>query len=181
MYIQFKSSTMTYSQGSEDTNSVGPNDCWGNVRWDGAVRKVKMQRKIAASILSSLFIVGTSIPAVAAHWGDFRDDGIQELGNGRKVRVYQAILWGIPWGHSWEDACARQPANINGVHFDRPTACVKSSILQPISAILAGIGVAGLVFPPVGVAAAVGSVATSALDLSGAGALNMWGIFYVNQ
>lgn len=140
-----------------------------------------MQRMIAASLLTSLIIVGASFPALAAHWGDFRDDGIQDLGNGRKVRVYQAILWGIPWGHSWEDACAKQPANINGVHFDRPTACVKSSILQPISAILAGISVVGLVFPPVGVAAAVGSVGTSALDLSGAGALNMWGIFYVNQ
>jgi len=151
------------------------------VRRNGAVRRVKMQRKIVASLLASLIIVGASSPAVAAHWGDFRDDGIQDIGNGRKVRVYQAILWDIPWGQSWEDACANQPADINGVHFDRPTACVKSSILQPISAILAGVSLVGIAFPPVGVAAAVAGAATVMLDLGGAGALNMWGIFYVNQ
>lgn len=116
-----------------------------------------------------------------AHWGDFRDDGIHDIGNGRKVRIYQAILWDIPWGDSWEVACACQPADINGVHFDHPTACVKSSILQPISAILAVVSLVGIAFPPVGIAAAVAGAATVMLDLGGVGALNMWGIFYVNQ
>jgi len=180
-FTQIEATTVTSSQGLDDKNSADPNGCWSTVRRNGAVRRAKMHRKIVARLLTSLIIVGASSPAMAAHWGEFRDDGIQDLGNGRKVRVYQAILWDIPWGHSWEDACANKPADINGIHFDRPTACAKSSILQPISAILAGVRLASLSFPPLGVAAAVASVGTSTLNLSGAGALNMWGIFYVNQ
>ncbi len=146
--------------------------------------------KIKAMLLAQLLAATTlatagSAPAMAApHWGKFRDDGIQTIkvdGEYRKVRVYQSVLWGIPWGHSWEATCAKTPAKIKGVYFKRPMACVKSSALQPVSTILAGVGVAGLAFPPAGVVGAVGSVGTTILDLKGIGAMNMWGVFYVNQ
>jgi hypothetical protein len=50
------------------------------------------------------------------HWGDFQKDNCS--GNG--LRQYSAILWGIPWGQSWEQTCMATPATINGINFAHP-------------------------------------------------------------
>jgi hypothetical protein len=139
-------------------------------------------KAFCAALMAALLLTGSASPAAAAHWGEFRDDGCIHVGDGRQVRVYQSVLWGIPWGHSWEEACANQPADVAGVHFDHPTACVKSSVAQALGVIATALGASGLAleFPPLGVAAAVVGVTTAILNLGEWGALNMWGIFYVN-
>ncbi|MDQ8036167.1 MAG: GYF domain-containing protein [Pedobacter sp.] len=53
------------------------------------------------------------------YWGPFKRDGIVRPG----VRQYSSILWGIPFGQSWENACANMPATINGIYFPRPSRC----------------------------------------------------------
>lgn len=173
---------MAHFQGLDGTSSVVPNGYSSIVRQDVAIPRVKMKGKLSINLLSLLIICGTTLPAVAANWGDFRDDGIHHLGDGRYVRIYQAVLWNIPYGQDWTDACSRQPANINGIHFDHPTACLKSSVLQPVSWILGAIGVGALVTPGgqgVGAMSTLGSGVAVILDAMGWGALNVWGIFYV--
>ena len=120
------------------------------------------------------------------HWGNFKDNGCVPLSRFKKKRQYSAILWDIPSGYSWEDACSRMPATVMGQHFDHPTACVKSNA----SAVIAGTGiiastVAGaLVAGPVGSAAAAAGTSVIVEGINqgtGGGALNMWGIFYVED
>lgn len=60
--------------------------------------------------------------AHAANWGSI-SAGVCKSSN---MRTYSAILWDIPWGQSWEDACANQSATINGQYFSRPTRCVNT-------------------------------------------------------
>lgn len=68
-----------------------------------------------------ILLVGFMADASAEQrWGDFQTDHCVGMG----YRQYSAILWGIPWGRSWEDACAEMPADIHGQHFDRPSRCV---------------------------------------------------------
>jgi hypothetical protein len=57
------------------------------------------------------------------HWGNFQQDKCTQPGK----RQYSAILWGIPWGQSWETACANTPADIQGHHFERPSRCVNTT------------------------------------------------------
>lgn len=56
----------------------------------------------------------------AMHWGPFKDDGI--VGPG--LRKYSSILWDIPNGKDWGEACYSHPATIKGHYFARPTKCV---------------------------------------------------------
>lgn len=56
---------------------------------------------IVASLASLLF----TSTADASNWGDFKDDGCVKIENGVAYRQYSAILWNIPWGASWGDAC----------------------------------------------------------------------------
>ena len=146
-------------------------------------------KKIASKLLtpfiatSLLTLASTSVNA-APHWGEFRDDGLQTIkidGQDVKVRVYQSILWGIPPGESWEEVCSKTPAKVAGHHFSHPTACVKSTIAQPLSAISTALGAIGYVSPVSGAIGTVGSIGATVLDLTGAGGLNMWGVFYVPQ
>lgn len=60
--------------------------------------------------------------ALAATWGTISAGACE----GDGVRTYSAILWDIPWGQSWETACANQPATIDGQYFSRPTRCVNT-------------------------------------------------------
>jgi hypothetical protein len=45
-----------------------------------------------------------SSQARAANWGPEKDDGCIAKG----IRQYSSRLWNIPWGSSWEGACARE-------------------------------------------------------------------------
>ena len=56
----------------------------------------------------------------ADYWGTFRQDKC--VGDG--LRLFSAILYGIPRGESWEDHCANGPkVTLYGQVFDRPTKC----------------------------------------------------------
>ncbi|PSB53940.1 hypothetical protein C7B67_01080 [filamentous cyanobacterium Phorm 6] len=121
------------------------------------------------------------------HWGDLKDNGCVDLGNGRKARSYSAVLWDIPWGASWEQACSTMPADINGVHFDHPTVCVKANVVDTLSlvSLVAGLVATGAGSTPVGVVAGLGGAIIGATSLvfsqADVGALNMWGVFYVED
>jgi hypothetical protein len=109
------------------------------------------------------------------HWGDFKDNGCVDLGDGRKARSYSAILWDIPSGANWEEACSKMPADINGVHFDHPTICVKTNIVDALSFAALVVGL------KTGVGGAILGAAALIISQAGIGALNMWGVFYVED
>ncbi len=56
-------------------------------------------------------------------WGSFQKDDCRDSGK----RQYAAILWDIPWGASWEGACAQTPATLDGTFFAHPTRCVNDT------------------------------------------------------
>lgn len=134
--------------------------------------------KLASFCSVMLMIFGM---VFADHWGDFKDNGCVDLGGGAKARSYSAVLWDIPFGYSWEDACAKKDATVNGYYFEHPTACVKTSVASALGAVATAIGAAGLVYPPAGVFGTILGSTAVALDLGGAGGLNMWGVFYVQD
>ena len=56
----------------------------------------------------------------ADYWGTFKRDDC--VGDG--LRQHSSVLYGIPFGQSWESHCANGPkAIILGQTFDRPTRC----------------------------------------------------------
>ncbi len=132
-------------------------------------------------LLAVLAICVFATPALAAqHWGSFKDNGCVS-GKGRKFHVYSSVLWGIPWGASWEVACSKMPARVHGQNFSHPTACVKASVVDAIGIAGTVLGVAGIVYPPAGVVGTVVGASAIAMDKGGVGALNMWGVFYVQD
>ncbi len=75
------------------------------------------------SLLLLFFAFSASVRA-ELYWGEFKQDGCTQIFPGK--RHYSAILNGIPWGESWEEACAGLGATINGETFERPTRCVNT-------------------------------------------------------
>jgi hypothetical protein len=76
------------------------------------------------SILNVLFalvvtLFATDSTAAEMHWGDFKKDHCTSTG----TRQYSAILWDIPWGQSWDDACKAKPATVKGHTFSAPSRC----------------------------------------------------------
>lgn len=64
-------------------------------------------------------------PAAAADWGAFQSDMCRgENSSGQGVRQHSAILWNIPWGYSWEQACVETPAVVQGQTFNPVNRCV---------------------------------------------------------
>lgn len=61
-----------------------------------------------------------SVNGDASDWGTFQADRCVSIG----VRQYSSILWNIPWGWDWGQACRTTPATINGVAFPGATRCV---------------------------------------------------------
>jgi len=59
--------------------------------------------------------------ASSAHWGEFQKDYCTSFG----LRQYSAILWDIPWGQSWYQACKSTPATIEGQQFSGANRCPK--------------------------------------------------------
>jgi hypothetical protein len=70
----------------------------------------------------------------AAHWGEFRKEHCSRLAdcapNGSSLRnglrQYSAILWDVPAGQSWEEACSTTPAIIEGQQFSGATRCINT-------------------------------------------------------
>ena len=129
-------------------------------------------------LLAAMMICAATTPALAEKWGDFKYNGCVPE-NGRAFKVYSSVLWDIPWGASWEVACAKMPATVAGQYFSHPTACVKASVVDVMGITAAVLSFPGMVYPPVGAASAVLGAAAIAMDKGGVGALNMWGVFYV--
>jgi hypothetical protein len=133
-------------------------------------------------------------------WGTWADKGcvhvnlsLSEQGtpSGPKdLRQYASVLWGIPPGYSWENACKNMPvrieAGVNSIVRDRADVCVRSSMNDLLKAgnLIAATG-AGLI-SGIGTPASIGIAATgAAIDLvlsnEEAGAINMWGLVYVDD
>jgi len=80
--------------------------------------------RLSSVLLTCLFFLFTSTSQADEHWGNFQAN--QCVGKGE--RQFSAILWGIPWGVSWEAECAKMPAEINGQHFGSPSRCVNKTV-----------------------------------------------------
>ena len=134
-------------------------------------------------LLIALF---TSNFSQASHWGEWKDNGCK-YADGVGYREYASVLWGIPWGHSWERACRNKSGSflsatgIN-VSFDRPSGCVKSTIADAAK-FVTSIGSIAIGVVSAGAGAAVGAGALSAVAMldhtDGWPAVNMWGIVNV--
>ncbi len=72
--------------------------------------------------LAEVQVFDAPASAPAQSWGAF-EAGACVDGTHRK---FSAILWDIPGGVSWEDACAATPARVVHDTFARPTACVNN-------------------------------------------------------
>lgn len=102
----------------------------------------------------TLALLALASPAAAQdlHWGDFKDNGCINPVTRPGLRAYSSVLWGIPFGASWEDACASAPAPFSGVTLAHPTVCVNTSLADPVfiatgsltGAALCAAGVAGV-------------------------------------
>lgn len=77
-------------------------------------------------ILGLVLVLAISPPALAAvHWGTISANSCSTM----EHRQYSAQLLDIPFGQSWEAACASASATIRGVFFARPTRCVNKGLL----------------------------------------------------
>jgi hypothetical protein len=76
----------------------------------------------------ALLLAFASQPAEAGqHWGDFKDNGCASSDIAPGLRSYSAVLWGIPFGASWENACAAMPATFGSTTLAHPAVCVNVS------------------------------------------------------
>jgi hypothetical protein len=144
--------------------------------------RVRLRSRLASWAISAVIAVmacAIAAPALAAeHWGSFKYDGCKTSGS-THFKIYSSVLWGIPFGKSWEVACAKMPARVHGVYFSHPTACQKASVVDAVSVTGAVLSAGGLVYPPAKVAGAIVGGSAFILKATGAGALNMWGVFYI--
>jgi len=72
-------------------------------------------------------------PALSAdlHWGDFKDNGCVSQTAAPGLRSYSSVLWNIPVGASWEDACASAHVELGGINFPHPAACINTAASDP--------------------------------------------------
>jgi hypothetical protein len=59
---------------------------------------------LSAAVTAAVVPVPPNSTPTTVHWGSWGDKCV----NGKKVLT--AVLYDIPWGKSWEDACANTPA-----------------------------------------------------------------------
>ncbi|MFP1682162.1 hypothetical protein ACLD0W_06590 [Alloalcanivorax sp. C16-1] len=90
----------------------------------GAVEEIGavITERFSASVEKLGALGGDMSAAGAMHWGPAKADMCKN--NGR--RQFSAVLWDIPWGKSWEDACWAMPNTINGHYFARPNRCINN-------------------------------------------------------
>lgn len=62
------------------------------------------------------------VSAQAMQWGPTKEDACTKPG----YRQHSAILWNIPWGQDWEQACFSHPNTIKGHYFAKPHRCKHS-------------------------------------------------------
>lgn len=81
------------------------------------------RRFLLALSLTAAAALTTGTALAASYWGSFKNDGCSA---NTGYRQYSAILWGIPWGYSWDTACHNTSATINGYGFWGATRCVNN-------------------------------------------------------
>ena len=125
-------------------------------------------------------------PRAQLQWGTFKDNGCVIFDSkGWGMRSYSSVLWGIPSGQSWEETCARTPANIAGKYFPHPTACVKADlkdtaqVLKTVAKLVAR--AAKHSKHPKLYLAAKGTALIATIVKAVNPALNIWGVFYVED
>lgn len=91
-------------------------------------------------IASSMRVIDNS---AIGNWGGFTTSCVYN-GSGESYVQYEARLWDLPWGTSWEESCQNKGAWIDGDWKVRPTGCVKDNNVNTVYTIL---GVAGLFVP----------------------------------
>lgn len=143
-----------------------------------------LSRNFAKFGVCAMLVVGVSNPAMAQlRWGSFKDNGcLEDAGH----RVYSSVLWGIPEGESWMGTCLKTPATFqfrdgSTLNFPEPSGCTKSSVTELLSIASLIVAVPGLVYKPAGAVSLVLGGGALALDKAGKGALNVWGLFHVDD
>jgi len=119
-------------------------------------------------------------------WGSFKNNGcVIQNRKGWGYRSYSSVLWGIPPGQSWEKTCAKMPARVAGKYFSHPTACVKSDMkdVAKITKVVAKqiAKVAKRTKHPKVYLAARGTAIIASVIKGINPALNIWGVFYVED
>lgn len=119
-------------------------------------------------------------------WGTFKDNGCVAIdGRGIGMRSYSSVLWGIPPGQSWEGTCAVTGATVAGRRFSHPTACVKADLKEAAEVTRTVAKVVGRVAKatrhPKLYLAAKTTALVAAITKSVNPALNIWGVFYVED
>lgn len=77
-----------------------------------------MHRLLAVPVLGVMLLLSSQ--ALAVNWGALKDDGCKSTG----FRQFSAILWNIPWGANWENACRETPV----LDWGPPTRCVNTGL-----------------------------------------------------
>ncbi|MCA9527047.1 MAG: hypothetical protein KC549_12215 [Myxococcales bacterium] len=82
------------------------------------------------STIAALLLIAAPHAWAGQKWGDFKDNGCVNPEYAPGMRSYSAILWGIPNGYSWEQACATMPGTVGGHGFKHPAVCVNVESLN---------------------------------------------------
>ncbi|HET9451879.1 MAG TPA: membrane dipeptidase, partial [Aggregicoccus sp.] len=73
-----------------------------------------------------LLLLLPAVASAAARWGSSKADHCTST----STRQHSAQLLDIPWGYSWEQACAETPNTVNGYFFATPSRCVNVASTQ---------------------------------------------------
>jgi hypothetical protein len=113
----------------------------------------------------ALLTFANSASSAGLHWGDFKDNGCVSSDAMPGLRSYSSVLWNIPMGASWEDACDSAQANLGGVDFPHPAACVNTAAHDPgvESAIAGGLDTACTVLGIAAIAKRGGNAGATAI------------------
>lgn len=76
-------------------------------------------RRIRLTFMSCLLICAAQNAWAEQHWGDFKKDGCIKPG----IRQYSSILWDVPRGTSFLDACHAASATIGDAFVGLPSRC----------------------------------------------------------
>ena len=77
---------------------------------------------VALIAVCAVFSLASDV-AMGQRWGSFKKDACVSTTH----RQYSSQLLDIPWGKSWEDACAETGATVQGQSFRKPNRCVNNN------------------------------------------------------
>jgi hypothetical protein len=102
-----------------------------HVRWApmGLHQKHQEDKMKTMKVIGLMMVICSMMSQAYAepYWGSFKKEGCWAPDGQTGYRKYSSVLWGI--NGDWEEACAKQPADINGNHFYKPRSCRKEMFL----------------------------------------------------